>query len=702
MPQVDSKVILQGLLDRGLSPAYAAAVAGNAAQESGFNTHAVGDNGNALGLLQWNGPRKQKLVNFANSKGVDVADPNTQMDYFIEEMKSPEYAKLHEHLNSLNNPRQAAFTFSKRYERPRNESANNGHRMSAADSFFKMISPISTAQADDMPSEQLMQEYQAWKSKKEQPSLDGESKSLVPDPALIEEYNAWKKSKEPSLVGEWIGKAGQNLKDEVGGAIRGAGSIGATVLAPIDAAANAMGVENSFIGRKDRRQAMDEGLNSLGVNTDSTRFKTGKLGAEIAGTAGAGNVLAAGAKAVPVLSKLAPALESAGMKGANIAQKAIGGAATGSASAGLVDPESAVKGGVIGAGLPPGLAVAGKVGGKVGGKLGKGIKDAIAPAISKEVKDLAIKAKKYGIDIPIDRLYDSRPLNALSSALNYVPLSGRAGVEDDLAKQLNVAVSKTIGQDTHNITKALRDAKEVLGTKFDDTLKNNTVKVDDKLLSSLAKIEENTKRIFGGEIPKTIQAQIDEIINTSENGVLNGENAYRIKRELDRMGKGGSNEAYHFREIKDSLLDALNRSLGKEKAKEFSKVREQYANMLMLKKIAKNGAEGDISIARLANIKDPKSKQLQDLADIAAQFVKARETPHGAMQRATAGAVGFMAGGAPGLAAGMALGRGANAALNSKALREKILSEGGTNKLSRKYLESAAKAIPVIATQQNK
>ena len=44
----------------------------------------------------------------------------------------------------------------------------------------------------------------------------------------------------------------QHAGNLTAGAVRGAGSIGATILAPVDAAARAMGIENDFIGRNDR------------------------------------------------------------------------------------------------------------------------------------------------------------------------------------------------------------------------------------------------------------------------------------------------------------------------------------------------------------------------------------------------------------------------------------------------------------------
>lgn len=142
-------------------------------------------------------------------------------------------------------------------------------------------------------------------------------------------------------------------KDILGGLVRGAGSIGATILSPIDAAARALGVENSVIGRTDRRESMDDALKSLGANPDSLAFGVGKVGSEIAGTAGVGGVLA---KPLQVVApSLAKAVSQAGLakdvgRWTNIG----GGALTGAGSSVWVNPDASevATGAVLGGTLP--------------------------------------------------------------------------------------------------------------------------------------------------------------------------------------------------------------------------------------------------------------------------------------------------------------------------------------------------------------
>lgn len=485
-------------------------------------------------------------------------------------------------------------------------------------------------------------------------------------------------------------KLGRQMLNAGAGAIRGAGSIGATILAPIDAAARAVGIENSFIGRKDRRAAMTGALGTLGADTESLAFAGGKLGAEVAGTLGAGSAVAlpiraaatALPKAAPALNALANATAAGGFKtgsalppAQNMLTRMTGGALAGGASAGLIDPGSADLGAGIGATLPPGLKLAGKVGSAAATSLRGG-------GASPEVASLARRARELGIDIPADRLVDSRPLNALASGLNYVPFSGRSATEARMEKQLTKAASRLIGQDSDNMALALRKASDDLGAKFDATLKSTAVNFDKQLLDESAQVLNTAQKELGSDALKAISSQVDELVAKGQSGVIDGQAAYNIKRTLDRIGRGNGPEAFHALELKRVLMGALDRSLGPDGAKAFAKTRQQYGNMLALEKIARNGVEGDISVAKLANMQNINNAELQEIADIAAQFVKAREGAHGSMQRGAAalGIGGTL--GLPGLAATAAAGRGTNMLLNSNATRNLLMQQPGVNALA--------------------
>lgn len=524
---------------------------------------------------------------------------------------------------------------------------------------------------------------------------------LKPQPAL------------PTPTQAAVSGASRGLGNLIAGGVRGAGSIGSTVLAPADYAMD------YFLGDEDRndqrRQKIDAGLMSLfGADPESASYQIGKVGTEIAGTLGAGGAVA---KALPAGAPLAEAIATGGFRAGGMtgkggmAARTIGGAISGGATAGLVDPNQALTGAAIGGAIPGAATLAGKT----GSVIGSGARKVIGGKISDEARDLAIKAKqKYGIDIPADRIASSKPLNAAASSLGYIPFSGRAAVEERMGKQFERAVSRTIGQDTDNLSQAISNARDELGAVFDDTLKNNKVVFDGQFSSDLDDVIATADRTLGDDGLRVITKQVEAIKQKASTGEIDGEAAYNIKKELDRVIKSNSGQAGQAaQDLKESLLSALNRSIGPEKADAFRVARKQYGNMLDLEKIAlRNSEEGGLSVARFANNKyrDP---ELKELAKIGRRFIKEREAPHGAAQRVVlgTGAAGIggagaiagmpaMVGAGTALAGGAALGRTANAALNSSLLKDFLLQQPNQQSgiLSLLMQEAAHRTAPVAVT----
>lgn len=195
-------------------------------------------------------------------------------------------------------------------------------------------------------------------------------------------------TQDTGLMGEVGNGAKWGLKHQANilpGLIRGAGSIGSTLLrindafpvTPIGQAKKIIeygGIPNivdswekSRGPDQERRRAMSEGLRNLGADPDSLGFQLGKTGAEIIGTSGAGGLLSKVVQSfsqAPKALQLAKALETGGMmtgakpvgflpQVANMGTRMLGGAGTGAAMAGMVDPEQAATGARIGAAIPP-------------------------------------------------------------------------------------------------------------------------------------------------------------------------------------------------------------------------------------------------------------------------------------------------------------------------------------------------------------
>jgi hypothetical protein len=197
-------------------------------------------------------------------------------------------------------------------------------------------------------------------------------------------------------------KSKEDVANLAAGSVRGAGSIGATILYPWDKGQdlyygdrgpNVTGLITGQqpVSRNEQRRAdMDTALTSLvGSDPNSMLYKGAKVGTEIAGTAGAGGALVNGVKAVaPQVITKAPALFEAirtgGMatgakpagfvaKAVDLGTRAVGGGINGAVSAGMVNPSDTGTGAVIGTVIPPagkligaGASTVGNVAGTVG------------------------------------------------------------------------------------------------------------------------------------------------------------------------------------------------------------------------------------------------------------------------------------------------------------------------------------------------
>lgn len=109
-----------GLVKRGMAPHVVDGWLMNFKDESGLNTSASGDNGNAFGLAQWNGPRMRALQSFASQRGVDASDADAQMDYLMSELEGSE-AGAWKKIQATKTPGAAAAAILNHFERPAEE-----------------------------------------------------------------------------------------------------------------------------------------------------------------------------------------------------------------------------------------------------------------------------------------------------------------------------------------------------------------------------------------------------------------------------------------------------------------------------------------------------------------------------------------------------------------------------------------------------
>lgn len=257
------------------------------------------------------------------------------------------------------------------------------------------------------------------------------------------------------------------LKQEAGnltaGAIRGAGSIGATILAPKDMIVDAMdGKGLSLESNRRRREQMDLALGDLGAETDSLTYKGGKLGTEIAGTLGAGGATAnilgrTGMVSAPTLAAIRTSGFSA--PGASMTTRALGGAVTGGVSAGMVNPEDAGTGAIIGGGLPGVLKVVGNVGQQVG-RIFRG------PEQLADIAEAVRKAQSAGYVIPPTQAKASLANRLLEGSAGKLSVAQNASARNQEVTNRLAARALGLGDDVKLTPEVLDDLRSQAGKAY--------------------------------------------------------------------------------------------------------------------------------------------------------------------------------------------------------------------------------------------
>jgi hypothetical protein len=128
----DAMQIMAYLIEKGLSVAGAAGIAGNMKIESNFKTSVLGDHGTSIGLCQWHASRKDKLFSWAEQNGYEALSVEGQLEYLWYELETS-YMSLKSNLETIEDPQDAAMQFAKDFERP---AVISPERMKYAQQYF--------------------------------------------------------------------------------------------------------------------------------------------------------------------------------------------------------------------------------------------------------------------------------------------------------------------------------------------------------------------------------------------------------------------------------------------------------------------------------------------------------------------------------------------------------------------------------------
>jgi len=333
--------------------------------------------------------------------------------------------------------------------------------------------------------------------------------------------------------------------DVAAGALRGAGSIGATLMAPIDYIGEKLpGWLKPELAMTDRRQKMDEGLRLMGADPESTAYGAGKFGAEVAGTMGAGGAIANTLRSLaPQATRLAPAIEAWGMTApraagssrlADAGYRVAGGAIPGAAAAGMIDPEHAVMGAGVGAAMPFAAPLAGKaidsIATKVqqlyGGAQGQAI-EYLRKTFPDNWQEVASRLKDLKQHLPMERPTIAAAAPEFSGKLSAIEQGARSSpkMADDFVRRdaANQEARRWAAQLRADPLETVTQARADVSAPLYATARNEQFPIDDTLRTIMQ----------GPEVSRTLNA----MTNTMRQGQVNATVAGRQAQPTIAAGR---------------------------------------------------------------------------------------------------------------------------------------------------------------------
>lgn len=278
-----------------------------------------------------------------------------------------------------------------------------------------------------------------------------------------------------------------------------------------------------------------------------------------------------------------------------------GAAATVGAGQGALTPtqgdESRIKNTLVGAGA----GMAGNLAANTVGRIAQPVSNVLTSAHQKAVKVLT----DAGIPLDAAQKTGSAFLAKLRSSFFDNPFTAGAQLEQKGAQQaaFNRAVLRTAGENATEATPdVMRAADDRIDGEFKRILGKTKVNIGNSTLDQIGNIQAQAAR----EQRDGVVNQANHILSlVDSNGHIDGQSAYNVKKDLDRMAKD-QNLGYHAHQLRTALMDAINGSLSDDDKVAFQKARSQFGNLRRIEETLDKEGRGDIPPGRLANVMSQK------------------------------------------------------------------------------------------------
>lgn len=268
--------------------------------------------------------------------------------------------------------------------------------------------------------------------------------------------------------------------------------------------------------------------------------------------------------------------------------------------------ESRTKNAAIGAAT----GLVGQAAGNAIGRIAQPIRRALTPADHNAI-DVLLNA---GVPLDAAQRTGSRTAQMLKRSVADNPITG-GGHADFIEAQHEAftrAVLRTIGEDSHAATSdVMGAARNRIGNVFDDIATRNPVDYDAALHHDIAELATQAHRELPPDAYAVIANQIEDVFTKAQQGggMIDGRAYQNLRSSLGRVEQSPGALGHWAGELRDTIDDALRRSVGPDDLAALRQARTQYRRMKQIEgAIDKEGA-GTISPSKLANSLGTKSNR---------------------------------------------------------------------------------------------
>lgn len=245
-------------------------------------------------------------------------------------------------------------------------------------------------------------------------------------------------------------------------------------------------------------------------------------------------------------------------------------------------------------------------GGKVGQGLGRLIGPAsMAPIASNGAEDFfnygLNTGNKWGIPLRMAQTTDSTPVKILDAVAANLPGSSSviAKAKDASYQGFNRAVANTFGADANKLTpELLGQSQRNIGQQIGSLADRNTMTLDPQLAQDIAAVSKRATTNLGSDDAKVVSNQITELLNKVDpaTGTIPGTNYRAWRSDVGALAKSsGGTLGNVLGDLRQSVTDAMNRSISPQDAAQWAKANSQYFNVKQVAQAAARSPEGSLS-----------------------------------------------------------------------------------------------------------